>query len=739
MLLRRRGEAAQLVSVKAVPAGYPLCGMLRSVDQPVGGTIQTGGMPAPGTVWVDAQLLNMLNIRIGDAVKLGNIALRVTRIVTYEPDRSMQFVNVAPRALINSADLPATKLLGPGARLDYHLLVAGSPDSIADYISWVTPRLAQGERLDTLATARPEVRHALDRAQRFLALVALLAVLIAAVAVALAARRFMLRHRDGIAVMRCLGASQTQIARMLLAEFAVIGLVASALGAAIGLSVHSLLIQALDGLIATELPAPRLVSALQGVTVGLWLLFGFAMPAVARLRNVPPASVLRRDDSPGALRSLVGYGVGAAGFAAIIWWFAGDLQLGATVAAGFLGAFALFALVGWGCLALLGCLRSKLNGSLALRFALAGLVRRRAATLTQLCALALGLMALLLLTMTRTDLVDGWQRTLPPDAPNRFLLNIQPDQRDALAGMLLAAGVRQAMLAPNVRGRLIERNGQPISADQYTHPRAQRMVKREFNLSYAAAIPDYNRIVSGLPLNPKALEMSLEADFAATLELTVGDTLTFDVAGQLITVTVTSTRAVAWDTFQVNFFAILTPAALENAPQTFLTSFHLPPGQGALLPQLVAAFPNVTVFDVDAILNQLQSVLDQVVGAVQLLFGFALAAGLLVLGAALSATRDERVHEAAVLRALGATRAQLARAQRLELLALGGLAGMLAAGGAQLIGLALSRFVFDFPFTVSLWPWGVGIVIGMAGAWAGGALALRGVLHTPPLVSLREV
>ena len=732
------GDISQLVSLKAVPEGYPLRGTLRSADRPVGGTIQEGGMPAPGTVWIDAQLLGMLNIGMGDVVQLGDIDLTVTRVVTYEPDRGMQFVNVAPRALINSADLPATNLLGPGARLDYHVLLAGPPEAIGDYANWVTPRLAKGERLDTLETSRPEVRRALDRAQRFLALVALLAVLISAVAVALSARRFMLRHRDGMAVMRCLGASQAQITRMLLAEFAAIGLLASVVGALIGLGVHSLLIQALDGLIETALPAPRPISALQGVAVGLWLLFGFAMPSVARLRDVPPASVLRRDDPPLAMRSLAGYGVGALGFAAIIWWFAGDARLGATVAAGFLGAFASFALAGWACLALLGRLRPRLGGSPALRFALAGLVRRRAATLTQLCALAVGLMALLLLTMTRTDLVDGWQRTLPPDAPNRFLINIQPEQRDAVANMLTQAGVQQAMLAPNIRGRLIERNGQPIEASQYENPRAQRMVNREFNLSYAETIPDYNRIVTGRPLNPAAMEMSLETNFADTLGLKVGDALTFDVAGQPVTVTITSTRAVAWDTFRVNFFAILSPAALADSPQTFLTSFHLSEGQGALLPKLVQAFPNITVFDVDAILNQLQSVLDQVVGAVQLLFGFALAAGLLVLGAALTATRDERVREAAVLRALGATRSQLAQAQRLELLALGGLAGLLAAGGAQLIALALSRFVFDFAITLGLWPWVAGAVIGMMGAWAGGALALRGVLRTPPLVTLRE-
>lgn len=732
------GEAAQLVAVKSVPEGYPLRGALRTSESPYGEETATPDVPATGTAWVDPQLLALLGIHVGDAITLGDSQFTVSRVVTYEPDRGMQFVNVAPRAMINASDLAATNLVGLGSRVQYHFLIAGAPEAVSGFERWVTPQLAKGQRLDTLETGRPEVRRALDRAQRFLALVALLAVLIASVAVALAARRFMLRHRDGIAVMRCLGASQRQIAQSLLLEFGVVGVVSATIGALLGLGVHTLLIAALSGLIEAKLPAPSVVPALQGLVVGIWLLLGFALPALAQLRHVPPARVLRRDAQPLRSGGVLGYVVGAVGFAAIIWWFAGNARLGATVAGGFLAAFLVFALAGAACLWVLDRVRHRITGSPALRFALAGLVRRRAATITQLCALAIGLMALLLLTMTRTDLVQGWQRTLPADAPNRFLINIQADQRQPVADFLTAAGITQASLAPTVRGRLIQRNGEPVGADQYDEPRAKRLVDREFSLSYADAIPDYNRIVAGRALDPKAAEVSMESDIAKTLKLALGDTLTFDVAGEWVTVTVTSMRTVAWDTFRVNFFAILTPAALEKAPQTFLTSFHLPPSKTALLPQLIHTFPNITVFDVGAILSQLQGVLDQVVNAVQLLFGFTLAAGLLVLGAALTATRDERMREAAVLRALGASRAQLGRAQRIELLAIGALAGVLAAAGAQGIAFALSTFVFDFPITPGLWPWIAGCAVGMAGAWAGGIVALRGVLRTPPLVTLRE-
>ena len=732
------GDSAQLVSIKAVEPGYPLRGRLRVAEAPFAPDAPTTDVPSPGTVWADPQLLALLNVSVGQTIGLGDTRLKVERVLTYEPDRGMQFVNVAPRVMLRVSDLEATGLVAPGSRIGYGLLAAGEQAAVAGYQTWLKDHLQRGQKIATLESGRPEVRRTLDRAQRFLSLVALLAVLISAVAVALAAGRFMQRHRNGIAVMRCLGASQAQVSAMLCAEFTLVGLAAALGGCLVGFGVHQLLVMALAGLIDTTLPLPSLMPALQGLVTGLLMLLGFALPSLAQLRHVPPARVLRRDAGAGRARSAGGYAIGAVGLSLLIWWFAGDLKLGAVVAGGFLGAFLIFALVAWLAVLLLARLRGAVGGLPALRFALAGVVRRRAATITQVCALAVGLMALILLTMTRTDLIAGWQRTLPVDAPNRFLINIQPDQRTEVLGRLQAEGLSQVRLWPMVRGRLVSINDKPVSPDHYEEPRAKRLVDREFNLSFADTPPEGNRLVTGRWIDPAAHEVSLESGLAQSLGLQLGDRLRFDVAGQTTEVTVAGVRRVDWDTMRVNFFAILSPPALADMPQSWITSFHLPPDKVPVLRSLVRDFPNLTVFDVGAILSQLQSVLQEVTKAVQLLFAFTLTAGVLVLAAALTATRDERVREAAVLRALGATRAQLARAQRIELLAVGALAGLLGAGGATAIAWVLSTQVFDFTITMRVWPWLAGMAAGMAGAWAGGALALRGVLRTPPLVTLRE-
>ncbi|WP_155271614.1 ABC transporter permease [Bordetella hinzii] len=732
------GDSAQLVSVKAVDPGYPLRGALRVAPAPFEPDAPARGIPAPGTVWADPQLLALLGLKVGDALKLGDARFTVARVLTYEPDRGMQFVNVAPRVMLGRADLAATGLVTTGSRIGYALLAAGDAQAVAQFQAWLGQHLQRGQRIATLESGRPEMRRTLDRAQRFLSLVALLAVLISAVAVALAAGRFMTRHRDGVAVMRCLGASQALVARTLWVEFAALGLLACGAGGAVGYGVHQLLVSALAGLIDTQLPAATLLPALQGLLTGLLMLLGFALPTLARLRHVPPARVLRREDGRLPARSALGYAVGAGGLALLIWWFAGDLRLGAVVAGGFLAAFAVFGAVAALCVQGLARLRPRLAGLPTLRFALAGVVRRRMATITQVCALAMGLMALLLLAMTRADLVDGWRRTVPADAPNRFLINIQPDQREAVLARLQAEGLAQIRLWPMVRGRLIAVNDKAVGPDDYDEPRAKRLVDREFNLSYAETAPEGNRMESGRWLDPAGQEVSLESGLAKSLGLSAGDKLDFDIAGQTVRVTVAGTRRVDWDTMRVNFFAILSPPALADMPQSWITSFYLPPEKAVLLRDLVRDYPNLTVFDVGAILGQLQSVLTEVVKAVQLLFMFTLGAGVLVLATALSATRDERIREAAVLRALGATRAQLARAQRLELLAVGALAGLLAAAGATAVAWVLSTQVFDFAISLSLWPWAAGAAAGMAGAWAGGALALRGVLRTPPLVTLRD-
>jgi putative ABC transport system permease protein len=434
----------------------------------------------------------------------------------------------------------------------------------------------------------------------------------------------------------------------------------------------------------------------------------------------------------------MGLFVGLSGFCLLMWWVARDVKLGLGLALGFLAASLIFS--GLGSLALigLGTWRSRLTHYPVLRFALAGVVRRRGATIAQTSALAIGMMAILLLTIVRTDLLAGWQRTLAPDAPNRFLINVQDDQRDAVEQRLRASGLEAATMSPMVRGRLVARNNQQIGAEDYEDARAQRLIEREFNLSYTDQLPEPGQISSGRALNPKANEVSLEVGLAKSLKLSLGDRLEFDVAGQPVTVEVTSLRKVNWDSMRANFFAIMTSQSLSDAPRTWMTAFRLPEHQTTLLQDLVRTYPNLTVFDVGAIMSQLQTILDKVSAAVQGLFLFSLLAGAVVLAAALSATRDERVREAALLRSFGASRVQLARAQRVELLAVGAIAGLLAATGATLAAWALSHWVFDFDMRFSLWPWLLGVTVCMLGAWLAGALALRGVLQTPPLTILRH-
>ena len=662
------GSNANLVlsSLKAVQGSYPLRGSLRTSTSIAGQDQVTKTAPAVGEVWVDAQILGQTSQQIGQQLNVGDISLTITRVITYEPDRGPQFVNLAPRVMLRAEDLTRTGLIAPGSRVRHALLVAGEGAEIEAYRSW------------------------------------------------------------------------SSVSQIVVGEFVLVGVLGSFAGMLLGWCAQFLMIIALGELIGTDLPSASWLPALQGLFAGLWLLLAFAWPPIQALRNVAPSQIFRAAHPRMPRASLLGYALGLAGFTVLMWWVAKDLKLGAGVALGFLVAALLFGGVSALGLGLLALLRGRLDAFPMLRFAISGVVRRRAATIAQVSALAIGMMALLLLTIVRTDLLAGWQRTLPPDAPNRFLINVQPDQVKGVQQTLQQAGISQAVMSPMVRGRLLSRNGQALSASDYSQERAQRLIEREFNLSYASQLPEPGQIVVGRDLVGDAFEVSLETGLAKTLSLELGDVLEFDVAGQMIKVTVTSLRRVDWDSMRANFFAILTPAALNNAPQTFMTAFHLRPDQAGQLQKLVQEFPNLTVFDVGAILGQLQSILDKVSVAVQGLFVFSLLAGALVLAAALSATRDERVREAALMRALGASRRQLATAQRIELLAVGALAGLLAAGGATLAAWALSTWLFEFNMRFTLLPWVLGVTLCMFGAWLAGALALRGVLQTPPLNILRQ-
>jgi putative ABC transport system permease protein len=735
------GSAAgelQLASVKAVDQGYPLRGELRTSRSITEADEPTVAAPEVGKVWVDGQLLALLGLNVGDSLSVGQASLTIDRVITYEPDRGMQFVNVAPRVLIRSEDLLASGLLGPGSRVSHAMLVAGEPPAISRYRDWLTPQLSEAQELLSVDSGRPEITRTLERANEFLTLVVMIAVLIAAVAVALGARRFSQRQQPAIAVMRCCGATQAAVTKLLVTEFLVVAVLGSALGLIVGWAAQLLLVNVMQGFIRESLPGVGWVPALQGLYAGLWLLFAFSLPPLQALRRVSAAQILRRDVPAFPVQSVAGYLLAFLGFAALMWWIAGNLRYGFGLAAGFVVAALLFGLLSYGALQILDKIRPTLSHRPAWRFALAGMVRRRASSIAQISALAVGMMAILLLTIVRTDLLQGWQQTLPVDAPNRFLINIQPDQVESVGGAMRQAGIEKLDFYPMIRGRVIERNGQPMQVEDFTSPRAQRLLQRDFNLSYADVLPANAELIAGRPLDPNAMELSMELEVADLLGMKVGDEIVFEVAGAPVPVKVTSLRQVNWDSMQPNFFAVLSTKALFDQPQTFITSFHLPPEKAPVMQSLIRQFPNLTVFDVGALLAQLQSVLDRVSVAIQGLFVFAILAGAVVLAAALSSSRHERMRESALLRAIGATNQQLSRAQRIELLGIGALSGLMAATGATLAAWALATWVFEFPMQWSLTPWLLGLAVCMPGAWLAGSLVLRGVLKTPPLIILRN-
>ena len=733
-------ERNVLAALKAVSSAYPLRGTIKL--RGAQGEIAAAGGPEAGTAWVDPQLLDSLDLAAGQSIRLGESTFRVSGVIASEPDRGAQFMSFAPRVMIRLDELAATELVQPASRVMYHLLVAGGPQSVERFSSSLRPRLQRGQRLQSLQDGRPDLHAALERARQFLTLVALLAAMLAAVAVATAARRFSQRRIDSCAVLRCLGLRPRDLVGLFALQFAWVGCIGCVAGVLAGSALHLVIVRALTGLLPTQLPAASIVPALQAFACGWALLAGFALAPVMRLRGVPPLRVLRRDlaawpDEPAALV----YAIAAATFAGLLLWLSRDLRLAAVTAGGFAGAGLAFAAGAWAWLGGLRALRRAAAGRVpaGASLAVAALVRRPSATIVQVVALSFGLTALLVMAMVRTDLLRQWRAQIPADAPNRFIINIQPDQVQAVAARLKEQGVADAQLFPMVRGRLVAINSNPVDPGRYRAERARGLIEREFNLSYAVEAPAYNRILQGRWFGRDAPELSIERGIAETLGVHVGDQLSFDVAGEIVRATATSVRELSWDSMRVNFFIIMAPALLQNRPQTFITSIRVAPERADPTSRLVREFRNLTVIDTGIVLAQIRSVLDQVSRAVQFVFLFALAAGVLVLYAALSATQDERGHEAALARALGAARRQLWQAQLFELSALGAMAGLLAGLGASAIGWLLAHQVLHFEYRLAPWPFVGGIVLGAVSAVAGGSLALRRVIATPPWVVLREV
>jgi len=738
----RAQEALQLGEVRALGAGFPLRGKFEIVDAANADAHRARAVPSPGTLWLSRAGADRLGVQLGDEIGIGESKLRLSALVTQEPDAAFDYFNVAPKAFLNLSDLAATRLLQEGSRARYRLVVAGDATAVERFVERARASLGRGQRLETAADARPEIRSALDRAGRFLGLAALVSVVLAAIAVAMAGRRHSARHLPGAAVMRCLGATQGTLLGIHLGELLWLGLIASGIGVALAFALQWIVGEWLARTLGIVIPAAGVMPALEGFGVGLTVLLAFGAPPLLALRRVSALRVLRREfdnAEPGAWMVAI---AGLGGIAALLWWKAGSFELGGAMLIGIGATLLALSLLACALIAAVRALRGRLRGPL--RYGLANVTRRAGSAIAQVSALGLGLMVLLLLTLVRTQLLDRWQLQLAADAPNRFIINAQPEQLDGIRDFVGARGMNSPVLWPLVRGRLIERNGRPVSGADYADEdgRAQRWAEREFNLSSAAQLRGDNRVTAGrfwIDAQAPPAQFSVEEEFAKRLGWKVGDRIAFDVAGQRLEAPITSLRSVDWESFQPNFFLLAPPGALDGFAASYITAVHAPARDSRFTAELVESFPNLSVIDVDQVLDQVRSTADQVSTVVEVVFYFALAAGVLVLLAAISASQDERLLEGGVMRALGASRSQLRLAQASEFAAIGLLSGLIAAIAASVLAGVLATRVFELEWQADWRLVAVGAGLGLLGAVVAGLLATRRVLDASPMTTLREL
>ncbi|MBX2824526.1 MAG: FtsX-like permease family protein [Gammaproteobacteria bacterium] len=729
-------DESQLVSVKAVSAGYPLRGQMQlaMLDSP--GESAPLATPAPGTVWVDSQLIEILALQPQSVLTLGTSDFTVARRINHEPDRGENVFELAPRVMMNEADLAASGLVVEGSRARYALLLAGERNAINQLADWVADVYREDVNVQNVRAGNQRVNRALQRADTFLGLAAVVTVLLAGAAIALAVRQFALRQADASAVMRTLGASRGEVVGWLSWRLVILASLASLVGIAVGWLAQLVLAELLRDWFRLALPAPGLLPPVIGILTAFVTLAGFGLLPIIRAGRVPVMRVLQRDYS--GLTPRVGLAVVAGLLASlvVVYLQSGDWLTTFILVGGVVAMLILFALFGRLMIKLVRATLGK-----RWRLSAAGLQRRAGSSIVQMAAFALGIMALLLISIVRVDVLQAWEQDTPEDAPNVFVVNLQQPQVAPFEDKLAALGIDHAGVNPLVRARLLATNGEKWLRDNNAENNHQRRHARfEYNLSWSDSLPAANELVEGEWWEPDTTEhlLSLEVEWAGHLGLEIGDTLTFKAAGQEVTGTVHNFRKVEWESFQVNFFIVGSEALLSSLPATWLTSMHIDGDFGTTTSGWLREFPGIVTLDVGAIITRVKGLMDKAALAIEYVFMFTLAAGVVVLLAAVQSSQGERIRESALLRALGASHQQIREAIVVEFLLLGAISGALAAAFATLTAWALSVYVLELPFHFNVWLWIIGILGGAIGISAAGYLATRKVLHTPPLIALRQ-
>ncbi len=732
------GDESSLATIKGVSDGYPLRGSVRIADNLFGEERVADGVPAQGTVWADGALLARLAVSVGDRIAVGESEFLIDAVLTYRPDQSIGFASLAPSLVINTLDLPATALINDGSRVSYALLVAGEEQAVNDFYDDIESQLPESVRGRNREEGSDRATNTADRAQRFLSLTAVISLLLSAVAIAMSARRFAHRRMDTVALMKSLGASQRFVVTAASVQLVLLGIFGVILGSVAGFLVEKIVSTMLADIIQGDLPPVGPMPVVLASASALILLIGFALPSLIQLRNTPPLRVLRHDAMPPSPSRIVVAGTSLIAVAVMLYQAIGDALMLLIVLGGMAAISVVLYVAGRGLVSLMGYSRGGVG--IAWRYGLANVARRGRDSAVQVVAFGLGLTVLLLLTFVRTDLLEDWQQTLDENAPNRFLINIQPQERDSIASIFADNGIAEPDFVPMVRARMQTINGEDVKTRKYPVEDGEWMANREQNLTWADRLSESNELADG-DWWPEAYDgpplVSLEVDAAEELGVSIGDRISFIVAGQTIDATIASTRTVNWDSFQPNFFMVFSPGALTTFPATFISGVRVPDNSSDALLSLVRTHPTVSVIDIDAILLQIKGIIDKASLAVQAVFIFTLAAGIAVLFAAVQSTIDERRFESAMLRALGVRRRTVLSGVLTEFAALGFAAGLLASAGATVLAALVSIQLFDLDYTFNPSLWLAGLAGGVLLVCVSGYIAARGAINAPPTDVLR--
>jgi len=734
------GAGNTLALISAVSDGYPLRGSLKISDDMFSDAEVVNYVPPRGEAWAEPSLLARLGIEVGESVKVGSLTLTVSRVLQYRPDQEMGFLSMAPALLVNIEDVPAMNVVKAGSRVTYSQLYAGEEAALTQFSQSVKAELEPQEQLRLAENSNEQITAAIDRSQRFLTLASLVTVILAAVATAMAARRYALRHLDTVALLKTMGATQAFIQNTILLQLIMITLVTAVAGTAIGLIAQNVLTVILAELMNFDLPPARLQAGTLGLLTAATVAIGFALPHLLPLKSTPPMRVLRRDLPPPALSAGVVYGIALLMLTAMIWSIVRDVRLLTYIVAGLAGMSVLAYFSGWALVRSLTRLRGGVG--VAWRYGLANIARRGRESVVQVVAFGLGLMVLLLLGVVRNDLLQDWQRNLPEDAPNYFMVNVEPESWDGIAEILDEGLGGVPDFLPLIRGRVSSIKGQPINEYSFPTPQGKRFVQRESNITWTRALPESNKLRSGEWWGEDysgTMQLSMDDQMAQQLGLVIGDTIAINIGGEEFEVPLTSTRFIEWDSLQPNFYLILSPGDVEELPQTYLSSFYVAPDKRGVMKTVLQSYPNVTLIDLESVLAQLRSMIDKASLAVQAVFVFTLLAGVLVLLAAVQVTRDERRFESAILHTLGARKKTILQGIVSEFVALGSLAGLLGALGASVVGYLLAENLFDLDYRLDPLLWVVGLTAGAAIVGITGTLATRKAVNEPPVSVLRHL